>query len=118
MFKAIFLISAFLVIHFYCAHAKNYSNFENNIISLLTNPSTYNKNLRPDDSVEIVLYLSLQQIVSIDEKSQTMTSSSYLTLAWYDERISWDKTLYENVDDINIPISYVWLPDLAVNKYM
>ena len=114
MFKLNFLISAFSVIHFYCANANNYSAFEKDIFSLLTNPNTYNKNLRPDDSVAIQLFLSLQQVVSIDEKSQTMTSSSYLTLYWDDKRISWDKNLYDNEEDINIPISYVWLPDLAV----
>ena len=114
MFKLIILICAIIAINIYNANANNFSTFENDIFNLLTKTSTYNKNLRPEDSVRIELFLSVQQIVSIDEKVQTMTSSSYLTLVWNDTRLSWLPAQYYNMTDLNVPAKNIWIPDIAV----
>ncbi len=56
------------------------------VTSLLNN---YNKNIRPDDQVSVDITATIQQIIAIDEKQQIMTSSSFISQAWYDDRLSW-----------------------------
>lgn len=60
---------------------------EQTLINSLLNG--YNKIIRPNYQVTVGISTVLQQIVAINEKSQTMTSSSFLAQVWADERLSW-----------------------------
>ncbi len=33
---------------------------------------------------------------------------------WFDERLSWDPAKYNNVSDIVLSASRIWLPELAI----
>ena len=82
------------------------------ITSLL---SGYNKNIRPDGQVSVDITASLQQIVSIDEKQQIMTSSSFISQTWRDDRLSWtqnDTNDFPKV--IMLPVKSLWIPDTMV----
>ena len=74
----------------------------------------YDKSIRPADRVNLVLKISLRQIISVDEKNQIMTSSLYLTTKWTDPRLDWDASNFNGVDNILIPAKTLWLPDLFV----
>lgn len=48
-----------------------------------------------------------------------MTTSQYITLKWYDERLSWDPVDFEGITQMRVPSELVWKPDLALsNKYV
>jgi hypothetical protein len=82
------------------------------ITSLL---SGYNKNIRPDDNVSVGITASLQQIVSIDEKQQIMTSSSFISQEWRDDRLSWTPDSTNNFPKVvMLPIKTLWIPDTMV----
>lgn len=72
----------------------------------------YNKKIRPADFVEIYLKLTLKQIVSLDEKNQIVTTSSFLFAYWLDQRLSWDTANYSGI--LNVQINSIWLPDFYV----
>ena len=74
----------------------------------------YNKNVRPDDQVELMPVFSLKQVVSIDEKNQIMTSNSYVGLLWADNRLRWNSSDYNGVTEIFIPTNLLWMIDLFV----
>ena len=74
----------------------------------------YDKSIRPADRVNLVLKISLRQIISVDEKNQIMTSSLYLTTKWTDPRLDWNASNFNGVDNILIPAKTLWLPDLFV----
>ena len=79
----------------------------------------YNTKIRPvgnttNDPVYIYTAMSLRQLVSIDEKNQIVTTSFYLTLVWFDSRLSWNESLYNNCISITVPASSFWLPDIAI----
>lgn len=74
----------------------------------------YNSKVRPADLVNISMSFSLKQIVSIDEKNQLMTSSSYLGLEWNDTRLTWNSSDYSNVTEILVPTNQLWIIDLFV----
>ena len=77
--------------------------------------SGYNKNIRPDDQVSVDITASLQQIVSIDEKQQIMTSSSFISQTWRDDRLSWTPNSTNNfLKVVMIPVKTLWIPDTMV----
>lgn len=82
------------------------------ITSLLQN---YNKNVRPDSEVSVDITASIQQIVSIDEKQQIMTSSSFISQSWDDSRLSWtpNSTFY-NITVVMLPVKSLWIPDTMI----
>ncbi|CAF1067888.1 unnamed protein product [Rotaria sordida] len=76
--------------------------------------SGYNKNIRPDDQVSVDIAYSIQQIVSIDEKQQIMTSSSFISQVWYDERLSWTPNASNNINVVMLPVKSLWIPDTMI----
>ncbi|CAF3139563.1 unnamed protein product [Rotaria sp. Silwood2] len=76
--------------------------------------SGYNKNIRPDDQVSIYITASLQQIVTIDEKQQIMTSSSFISQTWFDDRLSWNTSASNNIEVVMLPVKSIWIPDTMI----
>ena len=75
----------------------------------------YNKNIRPDDQVSVDITASLQQIVAMDEKQQIMTSSSFVSQTWYDERLSWTPgSSNHNITVVLLPAKSLWTPDTMI----
>jgi len=81
------------------------------ITTLLTG---YNKNIRPDDQVSVDITASIQQIVSIDEKQQIMTSSSFISQTWFDERLSWTLSSNNSIKVVMLPVKSLWIPDTLI----
>ncbi|UJR12014.1 hypothetical protein I4U23_016192 [Adineta vaga] len=76
--------------------------------------SGYNKNIRPDTQVYVDITATLQQIVSLDEKQQIMTSSSFISQAWADDRLSWIPSAYNNISVVMLPVQSIWIPDTMI----
>ena len=87
-------------------------SFDDDIINDLL--KTYNKDVRPESTVNVDFQLSYRQLVSLDEKSQILTSNLYLYANWVDGRLKWDPTKFSNLDEIVISAAKLWLPDFAV----
>ena len=85
---------------------------EQTLITSLLNG--YNKNIRPDDTVLVDITASIQQIVSIDDKQQIMTSSSFITQMWTDERLTWVPSSANNIEVVMLPVKSLWIPDTFV----
>lgn len=85
-------------------------NKENLTMSLLEN---YNSIMRPSEYVLIIIQPELNQILSIDEKNQIMSSSFVMHLSWNDTRLSWN---YDKIpiETITIPANKIWIPDLYI----
>jgi len=75
----------------------------------------YNKNIRPADQVSVDITASLQQIVSMDERQQVMTSSSFISQMWLDLRLSWTPdNSNNNITVVLIPTKSLWIPDTMI----
>src|SRR5689334_15378510 len=82
------------------------------IRTLLTD---YNKNIRPEDQVSVDITATIQQIVGIDEKQQIMTSSSFISQQWYDDRLTWSPNASNyNIKVVMLPVKSLWIPDTMV----
>lgn len=64
--------------------------------------------------VEVQVGLAIQQIVEIDEKTQTIVFSGWLDIGWTDENLRWDPADYGNITKISVMSSRIWTPDLML----
>jgi len=78
----------------------------------------YNKLERPvaneSEAVVLTFGLTLQQIIDVDEKNQILTTNVWLNLEWNDVNLAWNETEYGNVQDVRIPPSSLWKPDILM----
>ncbi|KAK3588907.1 hypothetical protein CHS0354_007056 [Potamilus streckersoni] len=76
----------------------------------------YNPLIRPLDNqtdvIKVYLTVSLSFIHSYDVKNQVLTISSWLGTFWTDERLVWNKTQFNDLREIVVDTSKIWLPDL------
>jgi len=78
----------------------------------------YQKLERPvaneSEAVELKFGLALQQIMDVDEKNQMMMTNVWLNLEWTDNNLRWNQSEYGNIQDIRIPPSLIWAPDILM----
>ncbi|XP_061185503.1 acetylcholine receptor subunit alpha-like [Saccostrea echinata] len=84
--------------------------------------SGYNKDLRPGTDRTYPLQVNasfyLFSIKEFDLDTGKLTITGVFQVNWYDERLSWDLTTYNQTNSTSIPQQKLWLPDLInVNPY-
>uniref|UniRef100_A0A673BXK3 Acetylcholine receptor subunit gamma-like n=1 Tax=Sphaeramia orbicularis TaxID=375764 RepID=A0A673BXK3_9TELE len=93
-------------------------NEESQLISDLF--KDYNKNIRPavhpEDKVEVQIKLTLTNLISLNEKEETLTTNVWIEIQWTDYRLSWNKSDYYGIDIIRVPSTTVWLPDIVLDN--
>uniref|UniRef100_A0A3Q4BMD3 Uncharacterized protein n=1 Tax=Mola mola TaxID=94237 RepID=A0A3Q4BMD3_MOLML len=81
---------------------------------------SYNKNIRPtvhpEDKVQVQIKLTLTNLISLNEKEETLTTSVWISIQWSDYRLSWNETEYYGITIIRIPSKTVWLPDIVLEN--
>ncbi|XP_019719945.1 acetylcholine receptor subunit epsilon [Hippocampus comes] len=80
----------------------------------------YNKNIRPvihpEDKVEVQIKLTLTNLISLNEKEETLTTNVWIEIQWVDYRLAWNASEYPGIDTIRIPSKTVWLPDIVLEN--
>jgi len=78
----------------------------------------YNTLERPvyneSEPLQLLFGLTLQQIIDVDEKNQILTTNIWLNLEWSDINMKWNKSEYGNIEDIRMPPSKLWKPDVLM----
>ncbi|XP_034034528.1 acetylcholine receptor subunit epsilon isoform X1 [Thalassophryne amazonica] len=94
------------------------SNEETQLISDLF--KNYNKNIRPvknpEDRVEVQIKLTLTNLISLNEKEETLTTNVWIEIQWLDIRLAWNTSEYYGVSVIRVPYNTVWLPDIVLEN--
>lgn len=94
------------------------SNQESQLISDLF--KNYNKNIRPvqkpEDKVEVLIKLTLTNLISLNEKEETLTTNVWIEIQWTDYRLTWNTSDYYGIDLIRVPYNTVWLPDIVLEN--
>ncbi|XP_034033512.1 neuronal acetylcholine receptor subunit alpha-10-like [Thalassophryne amazonica] len=80
--------------------------------------SKYTNALRPVEDTEhiinVTLQITLSQIIDMDERNQILTTYLWIRQVWMDAYLTWKKEDYDGLDNIRIPSSYVWRPDIVL----
>ena len=109
---------AFTFLIFYCLMniitAQTTTYYESALKTSLFKTASYDNSLRPADTTYILLKLQLNQIVGLNEKTEIITTSSYLFVAWLDLRLTWNPADYGNLYILSLSANEIWLPDLYV----
>jgi hypothetical protein len=64
------------------------------------------------NSINVDLGLS---VISMDlDPAGVLSASTWLRTSWVDYRLQWDPEQYQGLDNIKIPPSRIWKPDLSV----
>ncbi|XP_067658371.1 acetylcholine receptor subunit alpha-like [Haliotis asinina] len=70
----------------------------------------------PNETVEVVVSYSMASVEALEETTQTVDSSGFLTLQWTDDLLTWNSNEYGGTDYINIPMEKLWFPDLSLTN--
>ncbi|CAJ1064141.1 acetylcholine receptor subunit gamma-like [Xyrichtys novacula] len=80
----------------------------------------YNKNIRPvvhpEDKVEVQIKLTLTNLISLNEKEETLTTNVWIEIQWADYRLAWNTSEYFGISVIRVPYNTVWLPDIVLEN--
>ena len=76
----------------------------------------YSKSMRPSYKVDAKINIILKQIINVDEKTQTITTSSFLFINWNDKRMKWNPIEFQNLTKVPVQAKNVWIPDLFVTN--
>ncbi|XP_063427441.1 acetylcholine receptor subunit alpha-like [Mytilus trossulus] len=90
------------------------------LVTDLFTANNYQKKVRPvrnqDDLLVLRVDFHLIGINGVDEASQRLTTTGYLSTLWKDQYLEWDPTSYGGMISVNVPQSYVWKPALALQN--
>ncbi|XP_008947011.1 PREDICTED: LOW QUALITY PROTEIN: acetylcholine receptor subunit gamma-like, partial [Merops nubicus] len=84
---------------------------------LMTN---YNRHLRPalsgDQVIDVTLKLTLTNLISLNEREETLTTNVWIEMQWSDYRLRWDPEKYDDIQTLRVPSTMVWLPDVVLEN--
>ncbi|XP_078525065.1 acetylcholine receptor subunit epsilon [Lissotriton helveticus] len=82
--------------------------------------ATYDKNTRPaakvDDIIAVQIKLTLTNLISLNEKEETLTTNVWIEIQWMDYRLAWNSSEYHGVEIIRVPSDMLWLPDIVLEN--
>lgn len=100
-------------------HSQTATNVKNVLTELFTTRS-YNKLVRPttnqSDPSGVYIEFVLFGINDVDEIQQKLTTTAYLEVYWTDEFLTWDAASYGGLDEVYVPQTDVWKPDIALQN--
>ncbi|NWX89125.1 ACHG protein, partial [Nothoprocta pentlandii] len=80
----------------------------------------YNRHLRPalhgDQLINVTLKLTLTNLISLNEREETLTTNVWIEMQWCDYRLRWDPQKYDNIELLRVPSTMVWLPDVVLEN--
>jgi len=78
----------------------------------------YDTRVRPSkhykEKVAVEFKLSLTELLDVSEVNQKIETKVYLSQSWFDPRLSWNKTLYENTEHVYLETERIWIPELVL----
>jgi len=77
----------------------------------------YNKYARPvindSNTIDIKMGINIKGLESFNQRDETAIFNIWMTIMWYDDYLSWNKTTY-NLEYINIDNELIWKPDIEL----
>nr|XP_045375428.1 acetylcholine receptor subunit epsilon [Camelus bactrianus] len=71
---------------------------------------------KPEDTVTITLKVTLTNLISLNEKEETLTTSVWIGIDWHDYRLNYSKDDFGGVEILRVPSELVWLPEIVLEN--
>ncbi|RXM99788.1 Acetylcholine receptor subunit gamma [Acipenser ruthenus] len=95
-------------------------NQEERLLNHLFKDRAYNKEQRPvqsqDEVVDVYLALTLSNLISLKEVDETLTTNVWIEHGWYDHRLSWNASEFDDISILRLPPRLVWLPEIVLEN--
>ncbi|XP_075427091.1 acetylcholine receptor subunit delta isoform X2 [Ascaphus truei] len=93
---------------------------EERLINHLFVERRYRKDVRPVDNIEetvdVYLALTLSNLISLKEADETLTTNVWVEQGWYDKRLAWNKSEFNDINVIRVFPEMVWQPKLILEN--
>ncbi|XP_071824284.1 neuronal acetylcholine receptor subunit beta-4-like [Apostichopus japonicus] len=93
---------------------------EGQIRNFLFNQANYSSRVRPvldsSRSVEVWISMQLYSMLELNEREESISTASWLSLRWRDERFTWDPEDFGGTDLILVSGDEVWTPLLYLSN--
>ncbi|XP_006811725.1 neuronal acetylcholine receptor subunit beta-4-like [Saccoglossus kowalevskii] len=80
--------------------------------------SNYSVATRPvndsSESVNVHLYMTINQLIDVDERYQIITTRVWLHQQWNDTRLKWNPEQYGGLNTIVVTMDTIWTPDTSL----
>ncbi|EAW90395.1 cholinergic receptor nicotinic epsilon subunit [Homo sapiens] len=70
----------------------------------------------PEDTVTISLKVTLTNLISLNEKEETLTTSVWIGIDWQDYRLNYSKDDFGGIETLRVPSELVWLPEIVLEN--
>ncbi|XP_054431781.1 acetylcholine receptor subunit epsilon isoform X2 [Pteronotus mesoamericanus] len=69
-----------------------------------------------EDTVTINLKVTLTNLISLNEKEETLTTSVWIGIDWHDYRLNFSKDDFGGITTLRVPSKLVWLPEIVLEN--
>ncbi|XP_039766882.1 acetylcholine receptor subunit epsilon [Ornithorhynchus anatinus] len=70
----------------------------------------------PEETVPVAIKVTLTNLISLNEKEETLTTNVWIGLDWQDYRLNYSKGDYGGIDTLRVPAEKVWLPEIVLEN--
>ncbi|XP_057391594.1 acetylcholine receptor subunit epsilon isoform X2 [Balaenoptera acutorostrata] len=71
---------------------------------------------KPGDTVTITLKVTLTNLISLNEKEETLTTNVWIGIDWHDYRLNYSKGDFGGIETLRVPSELVWLPEIVLEN--
>ncbi|XP_036047554.1 5-hydroxytryptamine receptor 3B isoform X3 [Onychomys torridus] len=80
----------------------------------------YHKDVRPvynwAEATTVYLDFCVHAVLDVDVQNQKLKTSIWYQEVWNDEFLSWNSSLFDEIQEISLPLSAIWAPDIIINE--
>ncbi|KAM8927665.1 5-hydroxytryptamine receptor 3B [Pelodytes ibericus] len=82
----------------------------------------YSKHVRPvknwSEATTVDIDLLIHAVLDVDGQNQKLTTSIWYRQKWIDEFLAWNSTHFDGIEEISLPLSVIWVPDIVINEFV
>ncbi|KAM5274078.1 acetylcholine receptor subunit epsilon isoform 2-T2 [Ctenodactylus gundi] len=71
---------------------------------------------KPDETITISLKVTLTNLISLNEKEETLTTNVWIGIDWHDYRLNFSKEDFGGIKTLRVPSDHVWLPEIVLEN--
>ncbi|XP_010951845.2 5-hydroxytryptamine receptor 3B [Camelus bactrianus] len=82
----------------------------------------YRKEVRPvhnwTQATTVYLDVLVYAVLDVDAQNQKLKTSVWYREVWDDEFLSWNSSMFDEINEISLPLSAIWAPDIIINEFV